>query len=601
MPSSEQKDCSLHHEGAKTLLDRPFGVSQVSYQSAFTILPAMDAGQRKVMLFSDEHGDDGKDLLEESVADFDSNSITGKIDSNEIFGNSKSDFSFGGSRGGQDILLNGSRDSCSFNNSITEGDFGSFDCDQGLNKGSFSESGEFVMNNVLGGSSSELRGSAQGSWESRAQQTSAVSATNVATEPIRPPSRQLQDKDIEIRFGQNHQETSPYRSEQHFHSTSESSPFQRPGQHASAFQQEDHTFLQREDTLGAFEQRQVADVSVEDVRQRQLQFSSSSQQPLMQQHHVQQSNLQLYQQQLSQRHLDQIHLGPQELGSIRLGQQPQLGQHLVNQQVVSQHQQSLQTSPKMQQQQQFPFNSTHESQREFDASPHQLHSMGSTFHSSQSGLSSSIHGTSYHNPEGPQTVAGAGRNMAHQQGFVQNMPDIMYGKMVSTNPTIASLHGNVSIAAERQSPKTLFAGGFDGNNSSASLTAATGKNVTDAMTEAMEKLSDSMRRTAMSRSIVKQFSARSLLNKQGSVKLIPKQRSGRTLGSQLSDKNLMGEHTGSSHGRGRSTVRRSSSMVKHQLQHPGRSRSVRQLDPQSLNHSSHSIKLNIDGRNVGEI
>jgi hypothetical protein len=530
-------------------------------------------GQNGMALFQaqedgTEQEDDGKDLFESSVADFDSNSVTGKMDSNEIFGNSKSEFSFGGSRSGQDILLHGSRGYASFNNSFTEVDFGSFDYDPAIaNKGSFSESGEFVMNHVVGPSEQEglpdqSDFAAVSSVEHRSRtnpfapgaQQRQVQSTLV--EPVRPPSRH-QYHDIEFKYSStmpDHQETRPFGGEpQVIHETLQHGFQPQHSQHQS--------FQPREESMGAFEQRQIADVSVEDVRQRQLQFNPQAH-PLSLHHHVLCEGMQSFAQQA---------MGQQQSDDFN---------QMSNQQ--------------------FLYNSAQPGQQhDFDFQQQ----LSSTSHSAQPqhhlGLSHTVHGISYQRVDGPQASFHVQTNLTAPQGFALNVTDSMYGgHMAPTNPTIQSLQGNVSIAAERQSPKTLF-NGFDGNGSSASLGHT--KNVADAMSEAMEKLSDSMRRTAMSRSMVKQFSGRSLLGKQGSLRMVvAKQRSVRVLPNQLSDRNLLGEHGPSSHGR--SGIRRSSSMVKHQLQHPARSRSVRQLDPQqALNQSSHSMTLNIDGRNIGEL
>jgi hypothetical protein len=489
-----------------------------------------------------EEENDGQDLLQGSVADFDSNSVAGKMDSNDMFGHTRNDFLFSGSRNGQDNFLR--EFGGGYNNSISEGDFGSFDYDNVVgNKGSLSESGEFVLNNVL-----SLSEQPDQDFPNIAIQRSNESLVpepliqSTLAEPIRPPSADHYH-DISYNFsgtGQTNEEERPFAGE---HDALQHS-FQ-PHQ----------LFQHREEPMGAFEQRQIADVSVEDVRQRQLQFASQSfPSPL---HHLQ---------------------NQEEI--------PNFSQHAMGQQQGDDFNQMSN--------QQFVYNGAQPSQHDIDFHQ-QLSSIPHLAQPRHVGLSNTVHANSYQRRDGPLASLHMRNSLTALHGYASNVPDAMYAAhMVPSNPSIQSLQGNVSIVAERQSPKALF-NGFDDTGSSASL--GHGKTVADAMAEAMEKLSDSMRRTAMSRSMVKQFSGRSLLGKQGSVSLLAKQRSMRGLSSQLSDRNLMGEHGSSTHNsRG---MRRSSSTVKHQLHHPARTRSNRNLD--SLNQSSHSITLNIDGRNMGEL
>lgn len=136
------------------------------------------------------------------------------------------------------------------------------------------------------------------------------------------------------------------------------------------------------------------------------------------------------------------------------------------------------------------------------------------------------------------------------------------------------------------------------------------------LNEAMEKLCESMKRSAMSRSLVKQFSGRSLV-KQGSARsllarqnsgLMMKQRSNRSLMRHNSNRSLMDDASGRGTPTSAVPIRRHSSMnAKHHLQHPGRG-VYRHDSQQSLGgHSNHgcggggSISLHIDGRNLGTL
>ena len=184
------------------------------------------------------------------------------------------------------------------------------------------------------------------------------------------------------------------------------------------------------------------------------------------------------------------------------------------------------------------------------------------------------------------------------QQYIQ-ASDNMYGQL---NTALAGSQGNISIFTESPSPKDSLFNGFSSHEAT-----TTSKHLTaTAMTEAMEKLSDSMRRTAMTRSIVKQLSNQSLVRHTSSKGLMGrqasfrgmiggKQLSIRNLASQASDRSLTGGEAG------RTPVRRLSSSAKHHLHHHGHRGVFRHEDSQrSLNgHSNHGIHLQIDGRNVG--
>lgn len=154
----------------------------------------------------------------------------------------------------------------------------------------------------------------------------------------------------------------------------------------------------------------------------------------------------------------------------------------------------------------------------------------------------------------------------------------MRGQQMNSNFTSPPFNnfGNVSIATQIQSPKSNIQNfnhtsmGSQQDQSSASLN------------NAMEKLCDSMKRSAMTRSIVKQISGRNLVKQTSSRGLLLRQNSG----LQRSSRSLMDENSG------RSVSIRRMPNAKHHLQH----------SQHSLNgHSNHggSVNLQIDGRNMG--
>ena len=105
-------------------------------------------------------------------------------------------------------------------------------------------------------------------------------------------------------------------------------------------------------------------------------------------------------------------------------------------------------------------------------------------------------------------------------------------------------------------------------------------NAPTSLNEAMEKLCGSMKRSAMSRSMVKQFSGRSL-SRQGSMRQLSRQNSG--VMRQGSDRSLLGD---SGRGVGPTMPVRIPTNAKHQLQHPSRG-VFRHDSQQSLGQSGH--------------
>lgn len=203
---------------------------------------------------------------------------------------------------------------------------------------------------------------------------------------------------------------------------------------------------------------------------------------------------------------------------------------------------------------------------------------------SAAGLSRTIHGEPY-------------RTTSMNSMMNQGLTSSMHGDTSLTSSLrSSSVHGanqfapspgfsNVSIASGMQMTKSYHGErSLDVSSHSQTPTGAP-------LSEAMEKLCESMKRSAMSRSMIKQYSGRGPMLKQGSSRGLMRQNSSRS--GMLDDV---------SSGRGTPTgmvpVRRVSMNAKHQLQHPVRG-VYRHDSQQSLNHSNHSISLHMDGRNMG--
>lgn len=193
---------------------------------------------------------------------------------------------------------------------------------------------------------------------------------------------------------------------------------------------------------------------------------------------------------------------------------------------------------------------------------HRMISVNTSYRNGVDSLASSMHNDSMHS----------------QQVNVSTTPSA---------PPFGTFAGNVSIATEMQSSKPNFQV-YDQPGMAQPQNAAS-------LNEAMEKLCESMKRSAMTRSLVKQISGRSLVSqgRQGSSRgLLSRQNSG-LMGKQRSNRSLMDE----SSGRGAPIRRMSNS--KHHIQHHGRAL-YRHDSQQSLNsQSNHGISLHIDGRNMG--
>jgi hypothetical protein len=192
---------------------------------------------------------------------------------------------------------------------------------------------------------------------------------------------------------------------------------------------------------------------------------------------------------------------------------------------------------------------------------------------------------------------------SHSHDAMQRRNSSPFSKTSYGNSTsFAGMQNNVAIPQERHTPQKYFSG-FEPQSHSPSPI----KNPSTNMNEVMEKLTERMRQSAMSRNMVKHISGRSLVSQSSSRGLLASQGSSRAVGqipglmmTHGSTKNLMkqGSERSVGDGTGRATpIRRISSNAKHQL--PGRSLH-RQDSHRSLNHSNHgTISLQIDGRNVG--
>jgi hypothetical protein len=213
------------------------------------------------------------------------------------------------------------------------------------------------------------------------------------------------------------------------------------------------------------------------------------------------------------------------------------------------------------------------------------------------GLSQSMHTSSCNNTATTNGVGSPLRSASHHSAMMNNLssrPNNLLGS--------ASFHGPSTSTFSSFNTNSNHNSTNINNNNVASIPSdgmsdppGTGLN------EAMEKLCESMKRSAMSRSLVKQFSTRSSTG-------VTRQNSGRMVHRQLSA--TTNTNTGLDNGSGRGTptlaamaaavpIRRVS-QTKHHLQHPVVRGVLRHDSQQSLNGASnHGINLHIDGRNLG--
>jgi hypothetical protein len=205
--------------------------------------------------------------------------------------------------------------------------------------------------------------------------------------------------------------------------------------------------------------------------------------------------------------------------------------------------------------------------------------------SNNSGLSQTIHGEPYRTSSSSAIVnQGMSMSMHGDSGLSNSLRSSSFhgSNQFMSSPGFS----NVSIATNMQVNKS-YQGDRSLDMSSHSQTVPGAP-----LSEAMEKLCESMKRSAMSRSMIKQYSGRGPLLKQGSSRGLMRQNSSR--GGMVDDGSGRGTPTGMV------PIRRVSMNAKHQLQHPARG--VYRHDSQhSLNHSNHNLSLHVDGRNMGNL
>jgi hypothetical protein len=217
-------------------------------------------------------------------------------------------------------------------------------------------------------------------------------------------------------------------------------------------------------------------------------------------------------------------------------------------------------------------------------------------------------------------------NMALNRSFRGDQLSSHSSHAAPSSPSF-NMGGNVSIASDVHNMKgggpMMMNNGFhcDQATSLQQQQQQQNKNNPATVNDVMEKLCESMKRSAMSRSMIKQFSGRSAAKQGGGGSSgrqpLSRSNSGHShagVERSLSNRGLMKQgsirmmtdESGIGRGGGGSSthvvpIRRQSSFTKHQLQHPARG--VYRHDSQrSLGgQSTHSISLHVDGRNVGTL
>lgn len=174
----------------------------------------------------------------------------------------------------------------------------------------------------------------------------------------------------------------------------------------------------------------------------------------------------------------------------------------------------------------------------------------------------------------------------------------------------AALYGHRRIPHNNAANPNLLGGLSQSSHESRSYSmgyAPAGVEPPASLNEAMEKLCETMKRSAMSRSLVKQFSGRSLVKTNSARSLLGRQNSG-LLMKQRSNRNIMDDGSGrESAGVTASVPIRRPSSTKHHIHHVPPGRGVYRHDSQrSLSHSNHSVgggnvSLQIDGRTLGSL
>jgi hypothetical protein len=364
-------------------------------------------------------------------------------------------------------------------------------------------------------------------------------------------------------------------------------------------------------------------------QQNMPQHAMSQHMPQDQQNHMQHSPMQQLPN-MSHMPQQQLDMSPQHLHQQQMQQQ----QHQLQEQQRFQQMQSLRGSMQgggMHSHHHMQSNGMQGQMQQGHGGPMNVPSMQPHFHQQQHPNMQQFHGNNHGNSPQGMLNNSSPELHHHQQHFHQQHQQNHMTMNGSSNggfsqghsSAFAGIQQNVSIASSTsdvmQSPKTHL-NGYDPHMSPSmsrkNLVAPTTPN----MGNVMEKLSETMRRSAMSRSMVKQFSGRNLVHhnsmrnllvKQGSARsqlghhasnrTLVSQGSNRNLMSQGSDRNIAGEGMVARTPPTRRMSHSSSVNAKHHLQHQGRGL-MRNDSQQSLNgRSNHGISVQIDGRNVGMI
>jgi hypothetical protein len=258
----------------------------------------------------------------------------------------------------------------------------------------------------------------------------------------------------------------------------------------------------------------------------------------------------------------------------------------------------------------------------------QMQVMAEGNNSSSNNNNNSLNQTAHGNMQGnyieqlqsPIAYMNQGNNNSNYNGLSRTV----HGNMGNLEPNSFSPTDQLSSRSMHSTPgpgSPLFQGIPNSGNVSIASDNATSKATAsctangEPLNGAMQKLCESMGRSAMSRNLVKQLSGRSLvkqksarqlpsrqnsgLNRQGSQRGLNKQGSQRSLMKQSSQRSLMEDGSGRSTPTAAALPVRRPSNNKHQLQHPGRGlfrhNSVHTMGGQS----NLCNNLQVDGRITG--
>lgn len=217
------------------------------------------------------------------------------------------------------------------------------------------------------------------------------------------------------------------------------------------------------------------------------------------------------------------------------------------------------------------------------------------------GLSQTIHGQPMPGPMGMSNNSSLNQTV-HGQPFRRSSNPVMLQAM--SQSLSQSMHDQ--RRSSFHSPSDLnppFSGGVVNGSIASEAQPKKGQNGGPPINNAMEKLCESMKRSAMSRSLIKQYSssARGSVAKQNSFRgQLPRQNSGRMMIKQMSNRGLMTQTSNRSvvdDGSGRGTptgpgvpVRRIAN-TKHHLQPPERGIYRHNSQPSLNGQSNHNINI----------